>query len=233
MKKAIKNTNWKKLGFEFLSLFIAVTSAFALNNWNENRKESEAANKILAEISNGLNKDLEDVRINKRGNKAGIYACEFWRDIVEGDEVNLDSLAQHYHYLTRDYISIQNTSGYETLKSRGLELIHNDSLRFKIISLYEFDYNILRKLEEEYKEMQYLENYFDEINNKIAPNFKFDEKGAPVDIKLPLKMSKDEKNILLSYLWKMKFNRNFVLEFYDQVEESILKLKEEIEEELK
>jgi len=145
----------------------------------------------------------------------------------------LDSLAQHYHYLTRDYISIQNTSGYETLKSRGLELIHNDSLRFKIISLYEFDYNILRKLEEEYKEMQYLESYFDEINNKIAPNFKFDEKGAPVDIKLPLKMNKDEKNILLSYLWKMKFNRNFVLEFYDQVEESILKLKEEIEEELK
>lgn len=50
----MKKANWEKIGFEFLSIFIAVTSAFALNNWNENRRDDNAANKILAEISNGL-----------------------------------------------------------------------------------------------------------------------------------------------------------------------------------
>ena len=54
----IKKTNWRKLGIEFLSILIAVTSAFGLNNWNENRRDYLASNKILAEISNGLTKDI-------------------------------------------------------------------------------------------------------------------------------------------------------------------------------
>jgi len=232
MKKTVKNMNWKKLGFEFLSIFIAVTSAFALNNWNENRNENEAANKILAEILNGLDKDLEDARDNKRGNEYGIDACKFWRNIIQGKEVSLDTLPGHYFYLTRDFTSIQNTSGYETLKSKGLELIYNDSLRYKIITLYEFDYSILRKLEEEYKEMQYQESYFDRINNIIAPNFKFNEKGNLVGLKLPLKISDTEKNILFSYLLKMQYNRGFVLRHYTEVEKKILNLIEEIEKKL-
>ena len=73
-KKQRGRINWKKLGLEFLSIFIAVISAFALNNWNENRRDNEAANKILAEISNGLKKDIDDVRINKKGHEDGILA---------------------------------------------------------------------------------------------------------------------------------------------------------------
>ena len=55
------------------------------------------------------------------------------------------------HITFFDYISIQNISGYETLKSNGLELIRDDSLRFEIITLYEYDYSILKKFEEEYE----------------------------------------------------------------------------------
>ncbi|MFK7748164.1 MAG: hypothetical protein AB8B65_07230 [Kordia sp.] len=40
--KGIKIKNWKKYTFEFLSIFIAVISAFALNNWNENRNNRNA-----------------------------------------------------------------------------------------------------------------------------------------------------------------------------------------------
>ena len=125
----MKKTNWKKLGFEFLSIFIAVISAFALNNWNENRRDSEAAGKILAEISNGLEKDIEDVRVNKKGHEEGILACKFWRQILEREEVSLDSLRMHYSSLTRDYISIQNISGYESLKSKGCLLYTSPSPR--------------------------------------------------------------------------------------------------------
>ncbi|WP_417612232.1 hypothetical protein [Owenweeksia hongkongensis] len=49
--------SWRKNGFEFLSIFIAVVSAFALNNWNENRRDAHSENKILMEIYNGLEKD--------------------------------------------------------------------------------------------------------------------------------------------------------------------------------
>jgi len=231
-KKQRGRINWKKLGLEFLSIFIAVISAFALNNWNENRRDNEAANKILAEISNGLKKDIDDVRINKKGHEDGILACKFWRDIFQKRERNLDTLLRHYSNLTRDYISIQNVSGFESLKSKGLELIENDSLRFEILTLYEYDYNILKKFEEEYNEMQYQENYFEYINSKVAPNLEFNDKGNIIGIKLPLNISNSEKNILLSYLWKIQMNRQFIISFYSQTEEKLIQLQKKIEDNL-
>jgi hypothetical protein len=229
----LKTRNWKKYAFEFLSIFVAVITAFALDNWNDNRKDNIAEAKILLEILNGLEKDKKDVEINLMGHEQGINSCKFWRNIIHNEPQNLDTLQQYYLALTRDFTSIQNTSGYETLKSRGFELVDNDSLRSKIISLYEFEYQTLRKLEEEYFELQFQENYFREINKAIAPNFLYDAKGNISSIQLPLPLTDSDKNILLSYLWKIQVNRGFIMRFYDEVKVRIDELQEEIEAELR
>ena len=231
--KKIDFAPWKKHGFEFLSIFIAVISAFALNNWNDNRNADKSESKILIEIANGLEKDLEDIKQNKQGHKQGISACKYFRNSMSNKNVTSDSLMIHYNNLTRDYISIQNTAGYQTLKSRGIELIKNDSLRLKIISLYEFDYQILRKLEEEYYEMQFHKNYFKEINKSILPNFNFDENNMISGVNLPLKMPIEEKKILLMYLLKIQGNRNFILSFYAQIENKITEVQKSINQEIK
>lgn len=216
--------NWRKYTFEFLSIFAAVVSAFALNNWSENQRDSQAANKILTEISNGLVKDLDDIKGNIKGHENGIRACQFWRKIIRNEDVKQDSLAWRYLTLTRNFFSAQNVSGYETLKSKGLELIKNDSLRFNIISLYEYDFRALKMLEEEYFEMQYQANYFKDINTAIAPYFEFDAAGTITSIKTPLRLTPAERNILLSYLWKIETNRSFILRFYVDMEKKINEL---------
>lgn len=226
------NQNLKKYAIEFLSIFIAVVSAFALNNWNDNRRDNNAETKILTEILNGLEKDLVDVKVNEAGHNQGLAACKYWRDIITDQPVNVDSLRQYYLNLTRDFVSIQNTSGYETLKSKGLELIKNDSLRSMIISLYEYDYKTLMKLEEEYNELQFQENYFYEINKLIAPHFIFNSMGNISGIEQPLKINKSERNILLSYLWKIQLNRRFILLSYSEVEGKINKISTAIKKEL-
>ncbi|MFV0305302.1 MAG: DUF6090 family protein, partial [Moheibacter sp.] len=218
----------------FLSIFIAVISAFALNNWNDNRKDRIAESKILTEISNGLKKDLEDVKGNKLGHEQGIKSVGFFKKLLtQKDSISKDSIILNYFCLTRDFFSVQNTSGYETLKSKGLELIDNDSLRSKIISLYESDYTILRKFEEEFYETQFQENYFQEINHILAPNFEFDASKSLKQINLPLKMSEKDEQIFLIDLWKIEINRRQVLYFYSQVEEKINTINSEIEQELK
>jgi len=227
--KKIKLENWKKHGVEFLSIFIAVLSAFALNNWNENRRDDNSESKILIEISNGLEKDTEDIKINATGHKAGISACNYFRKLFAGKNIEPDSLMIHYFALTRDFISIQNVAGYETLKSKGLELIKDDSLRLKIISLYEYDYNTLRKLEEEYSEMQFQKNYFKDINEEIAPSFNFDDNGNITGIDLPLKIQENKKNKLLLYLWKIQTNRIFILQYYSEIEQKINEVRGSIE----
>lgn len=231
--KKIYFRNWKKFGFEFLSIFIAVVAAFALNNWNENRKADNSENKILIEIANGLKKDLEDIKENKLGHKYGILACNYFRKALSDKNLSPDSLRIYYNSLTRDFISIQNTAGYETLKSKGLELVKNDSLRLQIISLYEFDYQVLRKLEEEYSEMQFQENYFKEMNKSLAPNFNFNDKNMISGIKLPIEIPNDEKKIFLLYLMKIQGNRNYLVNYYNQIEKKVVDVRKEIKKEIK
>jgi hypothetical protein len=231
MKKT-KSENWKKYGFEFLSMFIAIIAAFALTNWGDNIKNDNSEHKILVEISNGLEKDLEDIELNMFGHKQGISACNYFRNLFIGKDLETDSLMIYYHTLTRDFVSIQNIAGYETLKSRGLELIKNDSLRLKIISLYEYDYNTLRKLEEEYSEMQFHKNYFKEINEELAPHFNIDNDGDITGINLPLKIQENKKNKLLVYLWKIQINRLFILQYYSDIKKKVNELRDNIKIEI-
>lgn len=228
----LKNINWRKHSFEFFSIFFAVVSAFALNNWNTNRRDDVSENKILVEISNGLVKDIDDIKGNMTGHDQGISACNYFRKAIAGQTVELDSFMMHYFTLTRDFVSIQNIAGYETLKSKGLELIKNDSLRLKIISLYEYDYNTLRKLEEEYSEMQFQESYFKEINEELSPNFKIDSNGNIAGINMPLKIEERNKNKILLYLWKIQTNRNFILTYYNDIENKIKEIRELIQIEI-
>ena len=116
----MKKNNWKKYTYEFLSVFFAVVFAFLLQSWHEKRKEHKAESKILSEILNGLEKDLGDAKENRKGHEIGIIANHYWRDVLENKPVDFDSIGNMYISLTRDFITIQNNSGYETLKSKGL-----------------------------------------------------------------------------------------------------------------
>ncbi|NRB62274.1 MAG: hypothetical protein HRU40_04450 [Saprospiraceae bacterium] len=228
-----KNINWKEYAFEFLSIFIAVILAFALSSWNDNRRERQAESKILIEILNGIQKDKVDFLSNTQGHKAGIEACQFWRKVLSEDQVTPNSSIQRFYILlTRDFITIQNASGYETLKAKGFEIIDNDSLRSEIISLYEFDYQIIEKLEEEYHENQFQKNYFRDINRVIAPHLIYKSDGSIESINLPIKVTESERKILLSHLLKIEFNRNFLLDKYDSVMNKIDTLNKMIENEL-
>ena len=60
----MNNLNWKKYALEFISIFIAVVSAFAINNWNDNRNNIISEQKILIEIKNGIEIDIQDFNGN-------------------------------------------------------------------------------------------------------------------------------------------------------------------------
>ena len=214
---------------EIVLVVIGILIAVQINNWNENRKENNIENKILAEISNGLNEDLIDIRANMSGHTAGLQACKYYRKIFTNKKVQPDSINYYFSYLTRGYISIQNRSGYESLKSRGLELIKEDSLRSDIIKLYEQDYPFIMKLEEQDPEGNFYYNYFKEINNHISSNLIFNSYGEIESIELPLNVSETEQKKILSYLWKMKDDRTVILNIYSQVLENLLQLQLNIE----
>lgn len=175
----------------------------------------------MIEIRNGLKLDLKDLSENIAGHRIGLKSCKYFKRLVGGETVGQDSISGYYYALLRDYISIQNKSGYEALKSKGLEFITNDSLRVKVIALYDYHYEILEKLEENYHEIQFNKSYFSQINDLLAEYLVFDKKGTLKSIRQPLKLSPKDQNAFFSYLMRIEFNRKAMLMYYNQVEKQV------------
>ena len=223
---------WRNYLVEFLSIFLGIILAFTLNRWNEDVKDRKSEAKILSEIKNGLELDLSDIDGNIAGHQRGVLATQFFRNYINNVPIGQDSAALAYFVLWRDFVSIQNKSGYESLKSKGLEIVLNDSLRFDIIALYDFHYEILEKLEEGYSEMQYNETYFDPMNDILAEYLEFDEAGQISAMNQPVSLTLQERNKIMVYLQRMEFNRNFILGQYLNVKDRVSALIEDINQEL-
>lgn len=231
--------DWSKYILEFLSIFIGVSLAFALNKWNEDNKIIHSENKTLIEIKNGLKIDLIDLKLNKIGHQEGIKSINYFRTYffdsmseISSEKPDSYSLNKAYIQLFRDYIAIQNTSAYESLKSKGFEVISNDSLRLEIIDLYDFNYPIIQKLEEQYAEMQFHQSYFSTVNSILAKNYVFDEMGNLIQIKVDENITLSERNQILYILYKIEMNRMYLLKYYKEVETEISELIKFIENEL-
>ena len=186
-----------------MSIFLAVSLAFILDRWNDDRKNSIAENKILEEIYNGLERDSLDIANDEKYFEIAFRGLEYFNEIIDGMTVENDSLTTFYFLFSRESVVVQNKSGYESLKSRGLETIENDSLRSKIINLYEVDYELARKFNEEHSEYKFMQNYFHKINDAIAPHFEYDSINNIKGIRLPLELEENERSLLKSYLWKI------------------------------
>ncbi len=229
----MKKRTWKKYSFEFLSIFIAVIAAFALNNWNDNRNNRHSEQKILTEIKNSIKADIKDFNTNIHGNKMSLKADSIFRELINGKKVSQDSIGMYYTILFRDYIPIINRSAYESLKANNLKIIATDSLRLQIISLYDYYYSIIEKLEYDVPEMKSYKNYFPRINTIIYPFMEFNERGELISINNLNELDTNQKREILSYLWRIRNNRKFKLRKYDLIIEVIEKVDKNITQELK
>lgn len=231
MQVRISAFPWRRYFFEFLSIFFGVTMAFGLQRWNENRRDALAEQKTLIEVQNGLKLDLEDIALNMLGHRAGIRSGNHMRALLRGDSIANDTFLFSYENLLRDYISVQNKTGYESLKSRGLETVQNDSLRQAIINLYDVQYEIVEKLEENYYEIQFNESYFEPINSILVDHLQFDSMGRLTGVDQPLIVSDSERKTILSYIHRIEMNRNLLLYYYGVVEKHLNGLIRLIDEE--
>lgn len=228
----MKKIKWKKYIFEFLSIFIAVVSAFALTNWNDNRNSRHSEQKILTEIKNGISIDKQDFEGNITGHKLSLRANYVFRELLKGEKIPQDSIGLFYTLLFRDYTPLINRSGYESLKETGLKTITNDSLRFQVISLYDYHYGIIEIMDRN-NEMQAFENYFASVNSLLHPYMEFDNNGNLIQIIDPKDLSETERKEILSYLWRLENNRKFKLGRYKSIMQVMNEVKSDIENEIK
>ena len=145
MKKIINHLkdNWIRHGFETLVVTVGILGAFGLNNWNENRKNRNTEEKLLVELKENLAINLARLQNEIEKENNSIAAINFVVDHLDNRKPYYDSLDVRFRQAFKAYDIVLSTSAFESIRSKGFEIIHSNSLRNEIIELFDGTYSNL------------------------------------------------------------------------------------------
>ena len=174
-KNLFGKISWQYALGEVVFIFIGITSAIWFNNWNTSLKEKRVELNTIKEIRNALQQDLRDLNTNTQGFKTRIQSYEvilkyLRQKLPQDDTINTSCL-----YLLGYTKFLSNTGAYETLKSRGLETISNDSLRLKISSYYDMTCEWLLV-----NEAIYTSHHIDVLTPQLQKNFRLTDQSLKI-----------------------------------------------------
>ena len=174
MKNILKKVNWQYAIGELLLIFMGISLALWFNNWNDYQKQRQQEIQILSEILEELEDDIHDISGNKKAHELGIRSANAFIQYYTGkDTLAADSIPLYLSYIYRNYTSISNTASYDYLKSVGISIISDDSLRRKLTKLYDVTYENIRKIEEQHQPTQFFKNNKDLFWEHMGDKFTY------------------------------------------------------------
>mgnify|MGYP000435942113 CR=1 FL=1 len=199
---------------EVILVVIGILIALQINNWNEEKKSS----KIELELLKNLNRDLDidivnfesKIRVDSSimvSNKNLLIAFKNKdKERIINSRNAASSIATSLSTINRTDIFYPQKSAYESLKSQGIQIIKNSSLRQNIVNLYDFRYQTVSDFLKFQWEginqtnpylIEHLETNIDDFNK------------TPNDIE---KLINDKK--FYNFLSQVYYENNVALEYY-------------------
>ena len=204
----MKKINWRYALGELLLIFLGITTAIWFNNWNEKQKSLETEIKSINEIKNAIQQDVQDINENISGFQNRVLLFNQLLEHIEKKLPINDSLKTNLPYLQGVTTFLPNTGPYETLKSRGLETISNDSIRLEISLYYDYEYEKIQT-----NERQHYEHYVNYLKPAMMLHFSLkDYKLEPLDYDNLLSDFKFEQTIN----WALRTD-SYMLDLYKEL----------------
>lgn len=209
---------------------IGILSAYTLNNWQEVKNRNYEELEILEEIKSNLILDLTDLKSNMNAHQYALDCIDSLRNFDEY-KFNDNRVAELISHTFRDYLFITHSGGFETLKSKGVDLVQNDSLRMKILSLYDFGFASMTYLEAEYTPAQFYGDY-KYIVERYYDRYSLGGKTQIIKTKQSNSnwLKDAEVQIRIDHVQK---EREFLLRFYNEVLSKVDATMQAIQMELK
>ena len=212
---------------EIVLVVIGILIALQINNANEFKKTRDKEIVLLHEMKSNLQADLKDLEYNIKNNKIRIHSNEVIRNVIEKKIPFVDTLKTHFGNFFGNFQLSENTSAWENLKSVGLDLISNDSLRKKVSNLYSNQYEYLENLEKGLDD-RYLWNF---LYPQVLEHITLDELWVSGK---PRNYDKWIYDIEFYEVLKMNMKWRYYLQNqYEQSHQLVLQLVEEIDNHLK
>ncbi len=162
---------------EIIIVVIGILIALQINNWNENKKNKAIEIQLLTQMKSDLKTNLSDVKFNLRIQDTVVSSAKLLIKHMESIKPYHDSLARHFSKTFAWTHIVINQGAYETVKSKGVDIISNITLRDKILNLFEGNLDFVQKYENiiksdiEYFRLNLGSTYFKQIEHiKIGEN---------------------------------------------------------------
>ena len=174
-----KTTKYFKYAIgEIVLVVIGILIALQINNWNENQKRKTLEIKHLKELKSDIIETLKDVKTDVRLHNKDIQSNLYVQDFFFKNIDYHDSLAYHFYRCLEDYQLYPKTSALESIKSTGLDIISNDSLRLGLTDFFQIqikdvsDHGRVSQGSNNFRNklLPYVENHFKLIDKPIKKN---------------------------------------------------------------
>ena len=153
---------------EIILVVIGILIALQLNNWNTENKASIEELELLAEMKYNLELDLKDCIWNIKKNQDLLASNLAVISHLKERTPFHDALRVHYGNLVYTTTQLRNMSAYDHLKSKGMNLVQNDSLRQEITTVYSARYYYIERRELEYDNKIQINHIIPQLNGKVV-----------------------------------------------------------------
>lgn len=212
---------------EIILVVIGILIALHINNVSNEKKARKKEIVLLNEMKSNLTADLKDLAFNIKHNKNRTHCNEVIRTVIEQKLPYNDTLKPYFGNIFGNFQLSENTSAWQNLKSVGLDLISNDSLRKTMSDLYANKYAYLENLEKGLDDRY----HWDYLYPKILEHMVIDEiwvSAKPRNYEALLKDVEFYEILKLHIKWRYYMQNQYELNY-----KSVLALQEQINSHLK
>jgi len=226
---------WPEYLIEAIVIIASIIGAFALENYEGNIVRRNEEIEILKGCKTELQADLKEIELNMFELRLSQKSLNILINALKSDQSYHDSLAAHFNYMFLPMHFVHSTSTFETLRSKGLDIISNDTLRSQLISLYDSQYEFFIQGEtEELDQVHYcmkhlLPTRFESSWNYSNTDPTFEGEMIPIDYE----SLKTDTEFL--YFIKTQQNRTkaYIDFFYFNLKSNVVSMIDRLEKELK
>lgn len=220
---------WPEYLLEILVITVGILGAFALNNWNENRKSSQEEKILLTDLRSDLLQTVKDFEEDTLYNFHRIQSIKKIEVFITKDlpySAELDTCFAQINAWSSPYVT---NSAYQSLRSEGIKLIQNRALRNNIVNLYDGE---LTHLTDDYDHAEWV--YYESVmmpfyskNIRRIDDFS-NNKAQPNDFEA-LKQNDEFKNILSMIIRLRRVGLNYYKNSIQSMKEVIAQIDQELE----
>jgi len=183
MKKILSHLSkeWYKYLLEMIVITAGILGAYALNSWNEDRKDQKVEVKFYREMVADLKVNLKEIKGTDQMLKQNLEDIDSIDHYLKTNKPVNDSLKTYFaRFQGLGIINIAN-SAYQFMQNNGLTFVKDDTLRIWITAMYEHHlFNI------KYRNERHSERLYDKIEPFMSKYFRYSDIGqvSPTRIRM-------------------------------------------------